>query len=183
MRRSNLAGLRFDQHLQRLDPRRNLVDYISLPSSETKNSKSMLWPIPERVSVLLETYAKRHRPQLTVSGNPYLFPQAGMKGRSAHDLAVGLTELVERRIGCPFNLHLVRHFVVALHFRRHPGQFDVARKLLGHAATSYTIAVYTPLEVDSAARSLDETLSVERAIPVSGTPRRQRPRKPSGRKG
>ena len=180
MRRSNLAGLHLDQHLQRLDPKGKLVNYISLSLSETKTDNPMLWPLPARVGALLEAYVKRHRPQLARPGNPYLFPNTKVGPRSAHDLAVGLTELVEGRIGCEFNLQLVRHFVVALHLRHHPGQYDVARKLLGHSATSYTIAVYAPLEVDSAARLLDETLTLERTAshPPPTAPLRRPPGRP-----
>ena len=168
MRRSNLAGLRLDQHLQRLGPGAKLVSHISLPVSEVKNSRSMFWPMPDRVANQIEIYERKYRPHLAQPGNPYLLPNTKMGGRSAHDLAVGLTELVEGRVGCEFNLHLVRHFVVALHLRHHPGQYDVARKLLGHATTSYTIAVYTPLESEAAARLLDETIEIERAAPVHG---------------
>jgi len=88
------------------------------------------------VGTRLEAYLKRHRPQLAATGNRYLFPDTGTGGRSAHDMAVYMTELVERRTGCEFNLHLVRHFVVALFLERHPGHYDTARLILGHAKSS-----------------------------------------------
>lgn len=177
MRRSNLAALRLDRHLQRLDPKTRLLDVITLSEDETKTGKAMLWPLPPEVATRLQTYLDRHRPHLAAHGNPYLFPNTGMGGRSAHDIAVELTKLVERRLGCEFNLHLVRHFVVALHLEHHPGQYETARHLLGHARSSYTIAVYDGLGTAAAAKQLDATLKHERSI-GSAVPAHRPPRRP-----
>ncbi len=180
MRRANLAALHLDRHLQRLDTRSRLVNFITLAKDETKTEKAMLWPLPVDVATRLEGYLKQHRPQLATSGNRYLFPDTGTGGRLAHDMAVYMTELVERRTGCEFNLHLIRHFVVALFLERHPGQYDTARLILGHAKSSYTIAVYDGLGAMAAARQLDTVLTHERGAAAILPPRptRKRPSRP-----
>ena len=180
MRRANLAALHLDRHLQSSSTKSGLVDYITLAKDETKTEKAMLWPLPVDVATRLEVYLKRHRPHLATFSNRYLFPDTGTGGRSAHDMAVYMTELVERRTGCEFNLHLIRHFVVALFLERHPGQYDTARLLLGHAKSSYTIAVYDGLGAMAAARQLDVVLTHERGAAAILPPRpaRKRPGQP-----
>ena len=164
VRRSNLAGLRTDRHLQRTDPRSRLVDFITVPADETKTGVALSWPLPADVAQRLGQYLKIHHPNLTVPGNPFLFPKmTTAAGRSPTDLAIGLTQVVEQRLGCRFNIHLMRHFIVALHLEHNPGQYDVARHLLGHAKASYTVAVYDGFGAQAAARQLDATLTHMRA--------------------
>ena len=128
-----------------------------------KNEQGMLWPVPDYSATLLETYLQRYRPQLAASGNPYLFPNTRMGGRSPHDLAVGLTDKVEREIGCAFNMHLARHFAVALYLQHNPGQYEVARRILGHKKVKTTTDFYDGLGLDVAARQLDDNLDAQRS--------------------
>lgn len=175
MRRSNLAALRLDQHLQRSGFRGCPVTHISLPKAEMKNEQAILWPLGDQSARLLEVYIQRFRPQLAAPGNTYLFPNTKMSGRSAHDLAIGLGDLVEGELGCEFNLHLMRHFTVARHLQHHPGDYETGRRMLGHKNVKTTTDYYAGLEVDAAARSVDADLALDRSatrLAVAGRDRR-----------
>jgi integrase len=163
MRRNNLAMLRMDQQLQRIGPKSSLVTHIRLTSPEMKNSQPMLWPLGDHSGRLLETYLRVYRPTLAAAGNPYLFPNTKMGHRAGHDLGVGLSELIEREIGCEFNMHILRGFAVACHLQRHPGQYETARRMLGHKSVTTTTNHYAGLEADAAARSVDAGLIHDRS--------------------
>lgn len=181
LRASSLSKLRIDRDLQRTNPRSRLVDFITAPLDDNKTEVSLTWPVPPDVAKRLDHYLTHHHPNLTVPGNPFLLPKMGTtEERSPTDLGIGLTQVVEARIGCEFNIHLVRHFVVALVLERYPGQYDLVRHLLGHAKTSYTIAVYDAFGAQAAARCLDETLTHARGLNPAKIPS---PTKDKGRRG
>ncbi len=163
MRRSNLAGLHLDQHLVRLEPGSRRISHIFLSSSEMKGRKEMHWPLPPESAALLQLYIDKHRPHVAAQGNPFLFAGPGMVGRSAHELAIGLCDLIHRTIGIRINMHLMRHFAVALFLQANPEAYEVARQVLGHAHVSTTRTFYAGLEAESAARRFDGSVLQTRA--------------------
>lgn len=163
MRRSNLAGLRLDKHLQWLNTRRMPVSHIFLSKDEMKGKAGFQWQLPAQSAALIETYLKHYRPLLTGVANQHLFPGPGLKGRSAHELAIGLCGLIEKELGLTVNLHLLRHFGAWIYLNRNPGAYEVVRQILGHKDVRVTIAFYTALEMDAAVRHFDATVLQERA--------------------
>jgi integrase len=93
----------------------------------------------------------------------FLFPSRETYGRTAHELAIGLCNLIGRELGVELNMHLLRHFAGWLYLRRNPGQYEVLRQVLGHKKIEVTIACYTGLEADASARHFDESVLQERA--------------------
>jgi integrase len=162
MRRSNLAGLRLDKHLQWLNPGKP-VSHIFLSASEMKNRNGMQFPLIEETASLIEVYLRDFRPVLAEPGNPYLFPVPGLKGRSAHELAISIKSIINEELGLTVNVHLMRHFAAWLHLNRHPGDYETVRQVLGHKSLRVTVACYTGLELDAAARLFDSTVLQERA--------------------
>jgi integrase len=164
MRRANLAGLRLDQHLQRLGPGGRRVTDIFLSKEEMKNRNGMEWPLPKETADLIEIYLRRYRPHLMDDpANPFLFPSRGTYGRTAHELSIGLCSLIARELGVEINLHLLRHFGGWLYLQRNPGHYEVLRQVLGHKKIEVTIACYTGLEADASASHFDEGVLQERA--------------------
>ena len=162
MRRSNLANLRTDLHLQRLG-RQGRISHIFLSGSEVKNEVGVEWPLPPESGDLIDIYLKKYRPALAAPGNLYLFVGPGEKARSDHELAIGLCDLIEREIGVTVNIHLLRHFAAWNFLQAHPGQYEIVRQVLGHKKIETTIACYTGLEVDAAARHFDDVVLKARA--------------------
>jgi integrase len=163
MRRANLAGLRIDQHLQRLGPSGRRVTHIFLSAAEMKNRRGMEWALPKETADLIETYLRHYRPHLADPANLFLFPGPGTAGRKAHELAIGLCTLIGRELGLELYIHLLRHFGGWLYLQRNPGQYEVLRQVLGHKKIEVTIACYTGLEADAAGRHFDESVLAERA--------------------
>jgi integrase len=162
MRRSNLAELHLDDHLRYLDPARQRLSHIIVGADTVKNRLTLEWPIPEESTALIRRYLAAFRPHLADPANRFLFPGPGLNGRSAHELAIGLSRLVAREIGAEVNLHLLRHFAGWLYLHHHPGQYEVVRQMLGHRQIATTINFYTGLEADAAARQFDRVVLQER---------------------
>ncbi len=175
MRRSNLASLRLDQHLQWLNARQP-VSHIFLSAHEMKGKSSFQWPLPEESSELIELYLKHHRPVLAAPGNQFLFPGPGLKGRSAHELAIGLCKLIGKLLGLKVNLHLLRHFAGWVYLTRNPGAYGVLQQILGHRDVRVTMGAYAGLEMDAAAKHFDaavlEDRTENRAVAQAGFQKR-----------
>lgn len=164
IRRANLAGLRLDQHLQRLGPGGRRITHIFLSAEEMKNRHGMEWALPRETADLIETYLRDYRPHLLEDpANPYLFPSRELYGRTAQELAIGLCSLIGRELGIELNIHLLRHFAGWLYLQRNPGQYEILRQVLGHKKLEVTRACYTGLEADAAARHFDASVLQERA--------------------
>jgi hypothetical protein len=161
LRRDNLARLRLDRHLHRARPG-GPITHIHLSGPEVKNREAVDWPIPPESAQLIETYLRQHRPHLADPGNPFLFPGRGPRCRAAHDIAVGLTERIKQDIGAAFNMHIMRHMAVLRYLRRHPGQYEIVRRVLGHKSVKTTIAYYAGLEVAAAAESFHALIASDR---------------------
>ncbi len=162
MRRSNLASLRLDKHLQWLNPRQP-VSHIFLSASEMKGREGLQWPLAAPTGDLIERYLRDYRPLLAAPGNRFLFPGPGLAGRSAHELAINLCNVVEQELGLKINAHLLRHFAAWVFLNRNPGAYETLRRVLGHKSLKVTIACYTGLEGDAAARRFDTSVLEDRA--------------------
>ncbi len=54
------------------------------------------------------------------------------------------------------NAHLFRHLVGMLYLQRHPGSYELVRRILGHKKMATTLSFYTDLESKWALRRYDE---------------------------
>ncbi|MBS5905431.1 MAG: site-specific integrase [Acetobacteraceae bacterium] len=161
MRRGNLAGLRLDKHLIRPRPNGPFT-YLHIPADEVKNNREINWPIPAESDRLIQVYMQKHRHHLAEPGNPFLFPGKGQRGRSGHDLGVGLTERFERDIGAEFNTHVMRHLAVIRFLIKNPGQYEIVQRILGHAKVTTTMAFYSGPEMDHAVKLLAKVIQDDR---------------------
>ena len=140
------------------------------------------WPISPDTTRRLQLYIERFRPILAAPGNLFLFPGTGVKAKSAHDLGVQLSALVEREIGVKFNVHLMRHFAVVTFLDANPGQYEIVRRVLGHRSVATTIAFYAGLEANAAARQFSNALADSRAASQREADAQFRPKRRVARK-
>ena len=60
------------------------------------------------------------------------------------------------------NAHLFRHLAGMLILQRHPGSYELVRRLLGHRTINTTINFYTSLESKWAFKHYDDTILSKR---------------------
>ncbi|TPG49276.1 site-specific integrase [Roseomonas nepalensis] len=180
LRRGNLAGLRLKQHVRRAKPD-GPITHLHLRAEEVKNRKAIDWPLPPESVELIQRYLDQHRCHLAEPGNLFLFPGKGQRGRSGHDLGVGLTERFERDIGVSFNTHAMRHLAVVRFLIKHPGKYEIVRRILGHSRVETTLAFYSGPEMDRAIALLADVIRNDRR--EFGPPALSPPKKPRTKRG
>ncbi len=89
-------------------------------------------------------------------------------------LANRIRGAIRENTGLVVNPHLFRSLGSKLYLDRHPGGYEVVRRMLGHKSMSTTITAYTGLESVSAAKHFDSTL--RRLRQETPAPRRRRKR-------
>ena len=161
LRRENLVGLHVDRDFIRSGPRQRITE-ILIQGSETKNGEIFHWGVADSIVELIELWMKNFHPVLAESDNRFVFPGAGGTSRDACEFGNYLGELVEREVGAEFNMHVARHFAVVRYLRKHPGQYAVVSKLLGHKDVRTTINFYCGLEAEAAARLVNKTVLDDR---------------------
>ena len=158
MRPGNLAALDLDQHLRRSRNAKGAAVHFVIPARSVKNNVPLDYPLPADTIALLDLYQAGYRSQLIRKPTSALFP--GDKGgakclRALSDQVVGT---IRDRLGLDLNLHLFRHLAAKIYLDRHPGAYEVVRRVLGHQSMQTTINYYAGLETAAAVRHYDETV-------------------------
>jgi integrase len=159
LRISNLAGLRFDQHLARPGGPRSLWQ-IEIPQHEVKNNQPLVHELPRRATALVDSYIRRFRPILAAPDNPYLFP-AGSRDKRPHGFSQQVRGVLAQLVGIHMTPHQFRHFAGRLVQQHSPGAFATIAHLLGHKDVRTAITYYAGLDTLSAGRHFDEILEAE----------------------
>jgi integrase len=162
LRRKNLITLRPGTDLIRTGPTNRITGLIILGGA-TKNGEPYEWEVADSVATMIEIWIRIWRPVLAAPGNPYLFPGVDANHRNLCEFATQFSDLVEREVGAEYNMHLARHFAVVRYLRRHPGQYSVVSRLLGHKKVQTTINFYAGLETNAVATVVNKSVLEERA--------------------
>jgi integrase len=162
LRRTNIIRLHLDWHLWRASPK-SPIGEIVIPAGEIKNSEPFTWPVESHSAKVIELFIERFRPLLLKVPSRHLFPGDAGGHRNECEFASEISRRVERDLGTAFNMHLCRHFCVVRFLRRHPGQYDLVRRALGHRNVATTIAYYAGLEAAAAAKQINIALFEDRA--------------------
>jgi len=158
IRAANLVGIEVDRHIVRSRQGRKGIVHLVIPGTETKNGEPLEFELPPETVRLLDLYLERFHPILTDMRSCYLFPGAteGPKGREL--LGDQISKRVFKATGLRVNLHLFRHIAAKLYLDRHPGGYEVVRRLLGHKTMDSTVRFYAGLETAAAGKHFDETI-------------------------
>ena len=163
LRLDNLRTLALDQSLRRTLTGRRQITHLLVPDAATKNGVAIEWPVPPSSLKVLDAWITKYRPEAAAPDNPWLFPGASGGPRHISSLRLVIEEEIARVTGLAVHPHLFRHFAGALFLRRHPGQYETLRRVLGHKRLETTVNAYLPTETDSAARQFDDVVVRERA--------------------
>lgn len=183
LRLQNLHSLRLGHELRRLDPRSDLVSHLAIDEEATKNGQPIEWRVRPDTAALIDLWLSRFAVRPDHTAAEFLFPGRRKGCVSAGGLRRAIMAAIENTIGLVAHPHLFRHFAVWLHLQAHPGDYETARRLLGHSTVDTTIRFYAGLEVEAAARRHDDLVERERAAGrafARAAFRRTRGRKPKG---
>jgi integrase len=106
---------------------------------------------------LIDEYVHDFRPVLLRGKNEdWLFPgmKPGAKGKVS--FSGQITKRIERAIGLRITVHQFRHAAGALLLQRHPGNYELARQLLGHRSIQTTTKFYIALQSITASEIFNE---------------------------
>ena len=182
LRIENLRTLEIGRELQRLGSDRRRITHIFVPSTQTKNRAPVEWPVNPISAAVIDRYIEAFRPTIAPPGSAALFPARDGGPQAATTLGSAITKTIRAYLGINVNAHLMRHFAAWRYLKRHPGQYEIVRLVLGHKSVDTTVQHYTGLEAEFAAAHFDEAIledrretKLEAAVFFAGRPgRRQR---------
>jgi integrase len=177
MRRHNVVHLHLTEDIIRSQGKITAVRIIGDQTNKTKTGSVIDWPVPASVIDMINAWLKVHRPLLAEEGNPYLFPGKGLHARNESEFGSYFSKLVEREVGAEFNMHVARHFAVVRYLQKHPGQYAVMARVLGHKKVDFTIRFYTGLEINAAAVTVNNAVQAEKASTKRAAAAAYRPRR------
>jgi integrase len=156
IRSKNLAGLRFGHSLVRPGGKTGPW-HIRLEEAETKTSEPLEYPLPDRLSAMIDEYRRRYRPAL-VNGTDagYLLPSTMNDQKGQSTIALQTRKQIRKRTGLRMSLHQFRHLAAKILLDAAPGNYQAASHLLGHANPKTTVKMYTGLRTQAAARYFDD---------------------------
>ena len=155
VRAKNLASVDITRHIHRVS---DTVCYLVFASHEVKNRTDLEYPLPPATIELLDLYIRIYRPLLTSEESTALFVSRTGRRKTEAELGAQILRFIKTRIGFHLNLHAFRHLAAFIFLKRHKGDYETVRRLLGHRSLRTTVAFYTGLEHADAYLRFDAVL-------------------------
>jgi integrase len=160
IRCANLTGIHLERNLRR--PRDGRVFLVFGPD-EVKNGRDIEFELPRAVAEMIDLHLATRSPRLCPPGTPWLFPRRdGCAPMARSRLSTRVKARILRETGLVVNVHLFRHLACWIWLDANPGQYEVARRLLGHSALSTTLNAYAGFEAGTATRLFAEAVEAAR---------------------
>jgi hypothetical protein len=146
VRLANLTAIRLGTNL--IKPNGPDSNYwLVFPDYDVKNRVRLEFPLEQYLTRLIDVYVHDFRPILLRGHNgDWLFP--GQNGGAKHEVC--LSSQIKKRIykttDLEITVHQFRHAAVAIILKRRPGEYELARRILGHRNVQTTINAYVGLE-------------------------------------
>jgi integrase len=150
IRLQNLIGIRLEENLIRMNGPETAY-WLRFPDHDVKNRVALEFVLREPLAALIAEYVHDHLPTLARGSNgPWLFP--GENGRHKHSgvLRPQITAVVKKHCGLRLTPHQFRHAAGTLILNSHPGNYELARRVLGHRSVQTTVHAYCGLETTQA---------------------------------
>ena len=143
VRAKNLATIDIKKHIHRVS---ETNCYLVFPEHEVKNHINLEYPLPPATINLLDLYLNVYRPLLLREETSALFISRSARQKTEAELGAQIPRFIKDHLGIHLNLHLFRHLAAFIYLRRHPGDYETVRRLLGHKSLRTTVSFYTGLE-------------------------------------
>lgn len=175
LRIGNLTRLRLDTHLQRFDPRTDLISLLSIPRTEVKNAMAIESPVDAATAAFIERFVREFRPLLQPGDSRYLFPSGHgdrLEARSMDAMRKGITDAVADHVGVTMHVHAFRAFAGMLLLEDAPGALEDLRLLLGHKTLKMAECYYAYVKPAHAAHRMADIMDrARKGITPSGASR------------
>ncbi|MDO9563391.1 MAG: tyrosine-type recombinase/integrase [Bradyrhizobium sp.] len=150
IRLGNLAGIRLGENLIKPGgPQSNY--FLAFNKYDVKNRVPLQFKLDETVTTIINEYVHDFRPALTRGSNAdWLFPVESGGHKEKISFSTQIVNRVEKSTGLRITVHQFRHAAGALILKHRPGQYELVRRLLGHASVQTTIKFYLELETTQA---------------------------------
>ena len=142
MRAKNLAALDIERNLIVIKAGRKRQYALHIPADEVKNRAPLDADLGLVTSALIWQYIDKHRQHALDVPSSALFPRRNGEPRQPKHLGEDLTKLVRKETGLDINPHLYRHFAAKTILEARPGDYETARRVLGHAKMDTTTGFY-----------------------------------------
>jgi integrase len=152
VRLANLGAIRLETNLLRpAGP--HLPYFLVFPDHDVKNRVRLEFPLDQELSALIDEYVHNDLHLLRRGSNDlFLFPGFCRGHKGTGTLSAQLTKCILRATGLRVTVHQFRHVAAAIILHARPGDYEFARRLLGHRNIKTTINFYTGLETAQASR-------------------------------
>lgn len=113
-----------------------------IPAEDVKNRARLDADLGLVTSSLLRQYIDKHRQHALDAPSSALFPRRNGEPLDPSHFGEDLKKLVTKEIGLEIHAHLYRHFAAKVILEARPGDYETARRLLGHAKMDTTTGFY-----------------------------------------
>lgn len=150
--------------------------FLTFERFDVKNNIPLDFELDRLTTDLIDRYIGNHRPRLMRGRNHrFLVPGVAADKKDTRTLGDQISKRLWKSLGMRLTAHQFRHAGAALLLSDRPGDYEVARQLLGHKSLRTTISHYIGLETISSTRifgsivtQLDEPLDNPPAAPRKG---------------
>jgi integrase len=163
IRLRNLVNLHVERNFVRSGRRSNQIVHLVVHESEVKNEEPIEFPLPRYLVGLLDEYLRAWRLQLVKRPDRgWLWPGRQQAPKHTSTMQMQIIDAVRRHVGVDVNVHLFRHLAAKLLLQESPGNYEGARRLLGHRSIDTTTTFYTGFDTAAAARHYHAMLEARR---------------------
>jgi integrase len=146
IRIGNLIAIELEENLVRPGGLKDPY-WLVFPHYDVKNRVQLEFKLGPELSKLIDEYIHDYRPTLMRGSNSRcLFPGAIRKTKAARTLSLQITDRILKATGLRITAHQFRHAAAAILLKHRPGEYELARRLLGHRNRETTYNFYVGLE-------------------------------------
>ena len=162
IRLRNLAQIEIGHHLQRLGD----AYWLIFNAQDTKNRRSLEFPLPRQLTQPMRHYLDDFRPELgeqhgrwKTDVDRFLWVGEGGSALKARRICARICRRTEERFGHPINPHLFRDAAATSIAELDPEHVEMIRAILGHASLATAEAHYNHAGTLEAARRLQHAVA------------------------
>ncbi|MGE3246108.1 MAG: tyrosine-type recombinase/integrase [Beijerinckiaceae bacterium] len=158
IRLQNLAAIKVGENLVRYG--RQSRYRLSFPDYDVKNRVDLDFELTEDLSHLIAEYLETFRPHLVRGSDAgWFFPGEGNLAKGKMVVGGQIARRIAKATGLSITVHQFRHIAAKVILDAQPGNYELARRVLGHKNISTTVNSYVGLETAQASKVFGEMVA------------------------